>query len=250
MKSQYVGVDGCTAGWFSVGLEGIGGYECKVFKTFGELLHYYGSSVLILVDIPIGLPEKPGSRDCDREARKLLGKPRSNSVFSTPTRQTSERAAQFPEDYRSACRVERKCANAKKGISKQTFAIAPKIAEVDKILAARDVKSTPRVREVHPELCFWAFNNCKPMTFSKKTKEGKGINERLYVLKRVEPRAEDIFKRSCSKFLRKDVARDDILDALVAALTAYLGHDNLQAVPKAPQIDAKKLPMEMVYWRT
>ena len=40
-KSEFVGVDGCRSGWFSVGFDGNGCYELKVFPAFSELLGYY-----------------------------------------------------------------------------------------------------------------------------------------------------------------------------------------------------------------
>ena len=41
-----------------------------MFRSFRKLLGYYGDAKLILVDIPIGLPESKGGRDCDRAARR------------------------------------------------------------------------------------------------------------------------------------------------------------------------------------
>ena len=78
--------------------------ETAVFPTFGELLAHYAGAKLILVDIPIGLPESKGGRDCDRKARKLLGRRSASSVFPTPTRQTVQQAfasAQRPQGCRS-----------------------------------------------------------------------------------------------------------------------------------------------------
>ena len=40
-KSEFVGVDGCRSGWFSVGFDRSGCYELKVFPAFSELLAYY-----------------------------------------------------------------------------------------------------------------------------------------------------------------------------------------------------------------
>ena len=121
----------------------------------------------------------------------------------------------------------------------------PKITEVDRVMQARQ----PSVREVHPEICFWALNNRNPMRSGKK-KPG-GIEERLCVLEQVDPRARKIFDEGCTSFRRKDVAKDDILDALAAAVTAYRGWtDQLRALPEnnTPQKDGKGLPMEMVFW--
>ena len=243
-KSKFVGVDGCPYGWFSVGLDNCEGYEVQVFKTLGELLDHYGDARLVLVDIPIGLPQGGEGRDCDREARKLLGRPRGSSVFPTPTRPTVNQAAESPGDYRGAAEIERCFAG--KGINKQTFAIAPKIAEVDKVLLDRDASAPPPVREVHPEVCFWALNHRQPMNPSKKKREGK--NKRLSVLQRIEPRTENIYNCALKKYLRQQVARDDILDALAAAVTAKLGWPNdLRTLPECPQTDSRGLPMEMVY---
>ncbi len=241
---NFVGVDGCPYGWFSVGLDCGDGYEVKAFKTFCELLTHYRDAQLVLVDIPIGLPEDEEGRACDLGARKLLGQPRGSSVFQTPTRRTVKQAAEAPGDYRAAVDNERKVAG--KGISRQAFAIAPKIAQVDEVLAARGVSATPLVKEVHPELCFWGLNNRSPMQSSKK--KTKGLDERLSVLERVDSRTQDIFDQAISKFLRKDVGRDDILDALVAALVARCGYDQLQTVPEVPPKDAKGLPMKMVFY--
>ncbi len=243
-KSKFVGVDGCPAGWFSVGLDDGTGYEVNVFETFCELLDHYGKAKLVLVDIPIGLPQGAEGRDCDPEARQLLGWPRMSSVFPTPTRPTVMQAAAAPKDYGGAAEIERRVAG--KGISKQAFAIAPKIAEVDTVLLDRGISATPPVREVHPEVCFWALNNRQPMRSRKKTRDGE--DERLRVLQEINPQTQEMYDSVLDKYLRKHVARDDILDALVAAVTAKLGWpDSLRTLPECPPRDCEGLPMEMVY---
>lgn len=239
---EFVGVDGCPAGWFSVGFDRNGGYGMDVFASFGELLDHYSDAGLVLVDIPIGLPEGPERRECDRLARKLLGR-RGSSVFPSPTRQTAEHAAAHPKDYRGALAVERRFAG--KGISRQAFAISPKIAEVDSVMRSRDANAAPEVREVHPELCFWALNDQQPMRSSKK--RSAGVAERLDVLKSLEPRSREIYEGAGSKFRRKIVGRDDIVDALVAALAARERFGRLTSVPDVPPRDAKGLLMEMVF---
>ena len=239
---EFVGVDGCPAGWFGVGFDRQDGYESDVWGSFSELLARYKDARLVLVDIPIGLPEGPERRDCDREARKLLGR-RGSSVFPSPTRQTAEHAAAHLKDYPGASAVERRFAG--KGISRQAFAISPKIAEVDAVMRFRDINAAPEVREVHPELCFWALNDRQPMMFNKKKSQGRA--ERLRVLGETEPRSEEIYEEACSRFLRKVVGRDDVLDALVAALIARVRGDRLTSVPEVPPTDARGLPMEMVF---
>ncbi len=240
--SEFVGVDGCPAGWFSVGFDRQGGYELEVSGSFGELLARYSGARLVLVDIPIGLPEGPERRECDSLARKLLGR-RGSSVFPSPTRQTVEHAAAHSKDYRGALTVERRFAG--KGISRQAFAISPKIAEVDTVMRSRDAGATPTVREVHPELCFWALNDRQPMKNSKKI--SAGVAERLGVLESMEPRSREIYEAAGFEFRRKIVGRDDIVDALVAALVARERPGRLKTVPDFPPRDAKGLPMEVVF---
>ena len=246
-RSEFVGVDGCPYGWFSVGFSPDGSYEVAAFLAFADLLTHYQSAKLILVDIPIGLPQGDKKRQCDGDARRRLGNPRNSSVFPTPTRQTV-RLVVTGCGYAAASANEFKITGRR--ITKQTFAICPKIAEVDQVLSNRDA-TTPVIREVHPEICFWALNGENPMPRSKKTNAGK--DERLCVLKRREDRTQEIFDTAYEKYFRKDVARDDILDALAAAVTAFCGHNNLQSLPKGspldhPPLDNACLPMEMVYW--
>ena len=98
---RFVGVDGCKGGWFSVGLDQ-NGYDFGMFREFAELLPHYQDAELILVDIPIGLPQGNCGRKCDGEARRKLGYPRQLSVVSTPTRLTAYVAAEPPPKY-STC---------------------------------------------------------------------------------------------------------------------------------------------------
>lgn len=247
-KFDFIGVDGCPCGWFSVGFSRSGEYEFKTFPTFRCLLDHYRAATLILVDIPIGLPTGSEGRICDKEARKKLGK-RGSSVFPAPTRSTMEHVAQHPDDYKGAKSAA--MGSSGKSISKQTFAISHKIADVDDALLNYGGGRVFNVREIHPEVLFWAFNNRNAMTFRKKERGGKGIDERIRVLEQVEPRTRAIYDKACTKFLRKDVARDDILDALVAAVTARLGSEQIQKFPMGLEespTDGRELPMEMVFW--
>ena len=241
-KSEFVGVDGCPYGWVGVGFGSSGYWEVELFRKFNEVPDYYAEAKLVLVDIPIGLPESAEGRECDDEARRVLG-PRRSSVFPAPTRGAVEQAAKSPRDHGGANRIERRLAG--KGMSIQAFGIAPKIHEVDEAMQNLDTNAPP-VREVHPEICFWALNNRQPMEHSKKKREGEA--ERIRVLQGKNPRAQEILDGACYKFLRSQAARDDILDALVAAVTARLGHGRLKTIPESPAVDSKGLAMEMVYF--
>ena len=242
--AMYVGVDGCKGGWFSVGLDDNDAYTFNVHSEFRDVLNSYPEAHLILVDIPVGLPcPGPDPRDCDTEARKNLGSPRRSSVFRVPIREAAymvtKGASRKETDKLSRSRNS-------KGIGAQAFNIMKKIAEVDMVLGAQDQNVPSKIREVHPEVCFWGLNGKSAMLNKKKAREG--IEERIGVLQSLEPRAKAIYECALSTYMRKVVARDDILDALVAAITAKLGWpNNLKTLPECPPTDCKDLPMEMVY---
>jgi predicted RNase H-like nuclease len=118
----------------------------------------------------------------------------------------------------------------------------PKIREVDGLLSDDDTAKL-RIREIHPELCFWALAG-HPMHYSKKQREG--LSERIQVLSSIYPHTPDIIGHTLSIYKRKEVARDDILDALSAAVTAIMGEQNLVSIPQISEWDARGLRMEMV----
>ena len=277
---KYVGVDGCKGGWVGVGLSDDGGCpKIEVCKDFADLVDCFGDACVILVDIPIGLCEdgKPNFRVCDKEARGLLGELRG-SVFLVPSRRFVNEVMENEEwGYRRAKKMKYADRHLKaskwsknrygKGIRSQAFGITWKIGEVDEFLRTRDANS-PKIREVHPEICFWALNEQHPMSHKKSDSEGR--KERLETLRRC---AQDIngvdvdaiFKKARDKFPKKEVADDDILDALAAAITAKIGCENkIKTLPshpwkcsimniclcgfsEHPPKDSKGLPMQMVY---
>jgi len=49
------------------------------------------------------------------------------------------------------------------------------------------------------------------------------------------------------RYPRKQLARDDILDALVTAITASRLDDSIETLPTEPVRDTLGLPMQMVY---
>ena len=248
--SKYIGVDGCKGGWFSVGLDQNGNFcESRVFEKFGQLLEHYKDAELILVDMPIGLPEDGEGRECDSEARRKIY-PLSSSVFPAPTR-VMARAIKDGLKFKKESGL---------GISSQTFSIGCKTAEVDEIMAKCTPNRKAQVREVHPELCFWALRGGNPLESTKHTLKGKTV--RLSILQAVDCRATKIFEKACSRVCNSDdkdvgkidVGLDDILDALAAAVTAYKGAhsgttSNAARRQRPRRQTSKELPMEMVYWR-
>lgn len=233
----YIGVDACKAGWFAVVLSEGNNWKVDIFSDIFTLWNQHKGAELILIDIPIGLREESGIRRlCDHEARGLLRPERHNSVFIAPCR-----AAVYAKSYEEAKEVNKKETDRK--ISMQVWGIIPKIKEVDEFLG-ENKSARSHIRETHPEVCFWALAGRKPMKYSKNKEEG--IQERTKVLASVYPYTEKLFNYAEQRYLRKEVARDDILDALVAVVTASRESQGLLTIPEKPEIDAKGLPMEMV----
>lgn len=230
------GVDGCSAGWLFVALGPSERIRWGVVPTINDLVKDVCRPARIFIDIPIGLPEGAGRRACDEAARKVLG-PRRSSVFSAPVREVLAAAS-----YGQANRISNDTARV--GMSRQAFAIAPKIREVDCLLR-RDPAARDLIREVHPEVCFWALAGCTPMTASKKIREG--YCERVLLLQTFRPTAAVEVLRIAKEFSSKEVAWDDIPDAFVAALTASQDTAVLRTLPEVPVTDRYDLPMEMVY---
>ena len=255
---KYVGVDGCTGGWVAVGL-GDGDESCvNVFGRgeFPVLLDHFSGASVVLVDMPIGLPEDGPLcyRACDNEARRLL-RERKGSVFQVPSRQYLDEAARKEwweyHDHSDANDWSKRELGG--GIGTQAFSITRKIAELDKILLSRDKNDSPKIREAHPEVCFWALNGGhEAMSYHKS--DGLGFLERFRLLSRWAGDAESMcvtaHKEARSlKWKSKYLGTDDVLDALALAITAKIGcqRGEFKTLPENPPTDSKDLPMEMVY---
>lgn len=232
-----IGVDGCRFGWVAVYVDGAHlGYG--LFRGFQQLLTTHRAASTVLVDIPIGLPWSAcPSRPCDVLARRLLGRRRASSVFPAPSRPACH--AQNLAEARA-----RNLTEVKRSLSAQAWGICEKVAEVDTLLLA-NAEERRRVREVHPELCFWALNGGHPMLYAKSTRQGR--DERLAVLNGVDARCGDLLERVLREQRRKDVQPDDVLDALSALFTASASQLAPVALRGDPTHDLHGLPMEMLH---
>jgi predicted RNase H-like nuclease len=246
-KKVFVGVDGCRAGWFAVLLTIKNEKSCELetglfpnFSLLADFLedNYRQAEPLILIDIPIGLKTGgSGERLSDTGARGIL-KVRKSSIFPVPCRE-----AVYAETYEKASEINEKLTG--KRISKQAWNIVPKIRDVDSFLIKNE-SYREKVREVGPEICFQAFAGF-PMKHSKK--KVAGFLERKEALGKVCTFVDELIECALSKYRRKDLAKDDILDALAAALTAKLGSEyGFVYVPDDPEADCKGLKIQMVYF--
>jgi predicted RNase H-like nuclease len=210
--------------------------RCSVAPTFSELLLQTGACEMVCIDIPIGLPRllPEGGRACDRAARGLLKPTRHASVFTAPPRGVLE-ARSFEE----ANELHRAHSEGEVGMSKQAFALLPKIAEVDDLMTP---KLQRRVAEVHPELSFMELNAGEPLAYAKLGAAGLLSRMRLLTEVGLTAGLEDAADRMGKAGL------DDLLDATVAAWTARRMCLGLAArIPDQPEVDVRGLRMEM--WR-
>lgn len=211
-----LGVDGCKDGWIGIVLDGRAEPRAVCAATITELVAEVGPVDVIGIDMPIGLPIR-GTRECDLLAKRAVGRLHS-SVFLTPTRRSLE-ALDHAEGNRFA--IE----DCGKGISRQAFALAPKILQVDAWVAS----SPARVVEVHPEVSFATLAG-KALTDGKTT--WAGMTHRRGLLEQA-----GIVLVGDLGLSRKKVAADDVLDAAVVAWTARRVHaGTATSLPSPPEV--------------
>ena len=223
-----IGVDGCRNGWVAVMEE-----ESRVMAVFvgdiGGWLKSLKRDVRIFIDMPIGLPDGPHPRACDGLARKRLGK-RACTIFSVPARSVLKAS-----DYRDACDCNR--LHLGKGLSKQSWAIVPKIAELDGALDGvphlRD-----RIFEAHPELAFSGLGGAEVIRHSKRSEAGACLRKAVLMEKVGFPDPASLLRS-----LPGEVQQDDLLDAM--ALCALAGKDpsRIHTLPDPPEQDDTGKPM-------
>jgi predicted RNase H-like nuclease len=198
------GVDGCSGGWLVIWSNDAGdGLESRVFADASTL--FQQTAQITAIDIPVGLPST-GARKCDVAARRILGRRRS-SVFPAPVRGVLSASS-----FEIACNISLQLSGKK--LSKQTYAILPRIADVDRCLR-EDVRLIETVREVHPEVCFTVWNENRPMKYPKLS--GFGFVERLRLVDKRWPGSAERIREAHPNSVVSD---DDILDAFAALWTA------------------------------
>ena len=233
MKS--IGIDGCRSGWISVSSD----MEVLRFETISDVVKYYGENGRYFIDIPIGLASQSNTeRTCEKLMRNILNGHRKSSVFGVPCREALEAST-----FEDANNINRLILG--KGVSKQSFFIFNKIKQVDVFLRSHHFDRL-NINESHPEITFHFLNDGTSMKFNKKTQ--KGLEERLDVLERYDDRVKAVFHNSVSKFLRKDVSKDDILDAMCLAIAgSNLPNRVLKSLPQEKETDVYGLQMGVFY---
>ncbi|MGE5258009.1 MAG: DUF429 domain-containing protein [Hyphomicrobiales bacterium] len=229
------GADGCRGGWILVGQDlGTGVVSCQRCSTAAEIFYRTPELDIIALDMPIGLTEK-GPRLCDQEARKLLRGGRASSVFPAPIR-----AVLSAKTYTQACKI-RYDAERKK-MSRQAWAITPKIREIDDLLR-RDPLLRAKTREVHPEICFYHLAGREPCRFAKKNADGRTERRRL-----LEPHFGKWLARALAeRSSLSPCTEDDVLDAFAALWSAERIATGRAAILPAERLtDSSGLRMEIL----
>jgi len=215
------GVDGCNGGWVVASRAG-----ATIEPAISTVIEHGYDAVAI--DMPIGMPTTTARRS-EIEARRYLS-PRGSTIFPTPVR-----ACLDATDYLDACAISFAARGVK--LSKQSFAILPKIAEVDRALS---FAHTGRVAEAHPECSFVAMNNEGPLT-SKHSAEGIA-QRRALVLQHFGVEVAALRMHGLSATV------DDVLDAYAMLWTAErFAAGAHQTFPSdGDEFDDRGLPMRIV----
>jgi predicted RNase H-like nuclease len=235
---MFVGADGCKqGGWVAFFSSGNGDFTPRWFADTPSLWNAARGAARVLLDVPIGLCDRP--RRCDVEARRFIY-PRSSSVFPAPPRWALRCRSLAEADSQ-----KRKRTGTRQKFTRQVWNILPRIREVDALLHS-DPTARAAIRECHPEVCFRSLAS-RPVMYSKKRPEG--LRLRRKILARFVPDFSGVARAATSVFPKALVSEDDILDALVAAVTAAAPGERLRTLPSLPDQDRRGLPMEMVYFQ-
>ena len=218
-----LGADGCPDdGWVVAEVPGRGrSVRWHVVTGAAALLALaddLGAAALAL-DVPIGLPEA-GTRACDVEARRRLPG-RASSVFAAPPR-----GALAHTTYAGA-------RPHVPTLSAQTFALVPRIRDVDEVLRRAGNGVHRRVVECHPEVSFARLTG---QSLPRK-KSARGALLRLQALQAdLGPVPAEV---------PDGPGLDDALDALACAWTARRWHRG-EAEVLGGELDATGVPMRIV----
>lgn len=234
MPNSHIGIDACKFGWIMINIIDEDYFSFELMGHISAIEKYNNDTILI--DIPIGLADEFIERNLDLEAKKLLTAPKKSSIFIPPCRN-----AIYAENYEEAKVINKKITG--KSISIQAWNISKKIKEVDQFLINKPF-TTPYLQEAHPEICFTILNNGKSLESKKST--SLGHFERLTLLKKLFPSAEKIYHTIVEKTLKKDAKKDDILDAMVLAISSFISKNNhVNNINNRPLIDSKGLKISL-----
>ena len=193
----------------------------KVLTKFAEVFEERPQFEVIALNAPIGYPDTPEQgRECDREARRLLGR-RAMTVRNVPTRETVESGLVRLDERLDAIGL----------------VLLPRYAEV----AAEMLPYRQRtVYEAHPELSFFVINADTPLRRSKHSEEG--VAERRVLLEKRIPGIRRVLD-----FDLDGVPTSHLYDVAALLWTARRIFAKAAArIPEHPEWDSEGLRREIV----
>ena len=236
LNIMFLGVDGYLNGWCCCVLnENI---TIQLHDNLNSIIKSHTSVKCVFIDMPIGLSSQKFSRKVDQEIRKLLPNNKKGSVFTPPCRE-----ALLEKSYKEANVTNKDITS--KGISIQSWNLHKKINELDNLLI-NDLSSRSIIHESHPELCFLKFNESNPLESNKKTKEG--IKQRIEIIEKEIKNIGEILNNTMDKFRGSKVKVDDILDAIILAISAKKWKENgSRVLTQLNTLDEKNIPVSIYY---
>lgn len=245
--AAHLGLDWTDNGWLGVALAEEGGYDVDLYPSVTSAWVDHPDARRVLIDVPIGLVDD-ARRRCEVVASRYLAPERHQSIFWTPVRE-----AVFSRTLEEAKRINRRAIG--QSVQNQAWRLCPRIREVDDLIGLLPDETVGTLRESHPEVCFWAFNDGQPLPESKHTEAG--LERRLALVGDRHPLAEEIYRDAVETFIDPPPharrlgtdGRADVLDALVLAITAATSTRELRRIPANPQRDDRdghSLDVEMV----
>jgi predicted RNase H-like nuclease len=198
--------------------------EPKLVKSLTDVIDERPGFSVVGLFAPIGLLDEHavGGRNCDREARALVGKRRGAAIRSAPSREVvlggvssnGRPTRPRPERYYEAVALE--VANEIAPYHQRTFF------------------------EVHPEVSFYQLNEDRPLEYRKRSIHGQ--NERRALLETKISRVERILDARIP-----GARKSHLLDAAACMWTARraLGRA-ITRMPMDPEWDNEGLRMEIV----
>ncbi|MFD2826928.1 DUF429 domain-containing protein [Leeuwenhoekiella polynyae] len=231
------GIDGCKYGWVVI-TKSQSIFQYFLIKKIEELTELFkNQKARFFIDIPIGLSSREFTRTVDTRLRSELG-PRSSTVFNAPCR-----PAAYESDRQKAKELNIQIEG--KSLSEQTLNIKDRIQEVDKFILKNN--AAIELLESHPEICFKYLNHTQ-IIHSKKS-DKTGIRQRLSLLKKYEPGLEKIYNKILEETKRKDVKRDDSLDALCLCISNALAYpDQTSYIEDLNKIDKRQIPIKVAFY--
>ncbi len=195
---KVIGLDGCRDGWIAAVVANGCLRSIEYHESASVVLEAHADATIFAFDIPIGL-SNTGLRAADTAARRFL-EGRTSSVFNAPTL-----AALGAATHAEANKLSKLVSGC--GLTRQSFALLPKIREVA-VVAAAD----KRVYEAHPEV---SFLHLAGGALPPRKKTWDGVMRRRTLLAACGLPIPDVVGEAS-----KQSEAADVLDAVACAWTA------------------------------